>query len=132
MNKFCGQGWQAFLNAAVDKGLVAKIRLFQNDWIPTDTDTEADYIEADFSGYFGPTALTWGLAFVNSSNQGEIDAAQVTWVHDGGSPSNTVYGVYVTDSFDKLTYAERFPAPLVFANLGDQLQYNPAATLIDQ
>ena len=59
MNVFCEGGWLAMYQAMIDAGVVTRIRLFQNDYVPAFTDTEADYTEADFSGYFGFIVLAW-------------------------------------------------------------------------
>jgi len=132
MNIFVELGWLAILDAAVDAGVLTRIRLFQNNAVPAYTDTFADYVEADFSGYFGYTALAFGASFVNDANQGEIDSPPITWTHDGGGTSNTIYGIYVTNDADTLIYAERFPAPVVMHSLGDSIPYTPSVTVIDQ
>lgn len=123
MNVFCQTGWKAILDHAVSDNLLKRIRLFKNNHTPVNGDTAAAYTEADFSGYSGFQALTWAAAVINGSVQGEIDATQVTWTHNGGATSNTVYGIYVTDAADVLTYAERFPAPVTMASNGDAIPY---------
>lgn len=132
MNVFCEAAWLRFWDALVADNQLQKIRLFKNNHTPVFTDTVADYTEANFSGYVGPTSVVWGAAFVNGANQGEIDAAELTWTHSGGGTANTVYGIYVTDSAGNLCYAERFDAPVSMGSAGDKIRYTPIATLIDQ
>jgi len=132
MNIFSSSAWLEFWNTMVSANLLTTISLFKNDHVPAFTDTIADYTPADFSGYVGPTALAWGSAFVNGSDQGEIDALPVTWTHTGGATANTIYGIYVLSSAGDLIYAERFPAPLAITSIGDSITYVAKATVIDQ
>lgn len=132
MNVFSQNGWLSIWNAAVGSAVLVRIRLFQNNYVPTPYDTTSAYTEATFSGYPGFTNLAFGAAFINGANQGEIDSPQVTWTQDGGPTGNLIYGVYVTDATDKLIYADRFPAPVNMVSVGNQIQYTPSCTLIDQ
>lgn len=129
---FCEQGWLAAMTNVVAGGVLYRIHLYQNNYIPTIFSTVADFTEADFSGYGTSIVLTWGVPFINGSNQAEIDALAVTWTRSGGPTSNTVYGIYVTDNAGNLAYAERFPAPINMVSIGDAITYTPKATLINQ
>jgi hypothetical protein len=132
MNIFCEGAWLKIWDTTVAANLLYRIRLFKNNRVPAFSDTIADYVEADFSGYTGGTALAWGAAFINGASQGEIDASQISWTHTGGATANLIYGIYVTDVTGALMYAERFPAPSSMSSIGDNITYNPIATVIDQ
>ena len=132
MNVYCEQGWIDLLDEYVASGKPSRIRLFANNHTPLPTDTEADYVEATFSGYPGYTPLVWGSAFINPSNQGQVNASQVLWQHNGGGISELVYGVYITDDDDVLQYAERFAAAVLMDGSTDSIEYQPRLTLINQ
>jgi hypothetical protein len=132
MNVFCEQGWLAAFNALVAAGGLARIRLFQNNYVPSFTDTVTDYVEATFSGYPGFLSPTWGSAFVNGANQGEIDALPLTWAHNGGVTANLIYGIYITDGANNLAYAERFDAPVSMSAVPDFITYTPRSTVVNQ
>jgi hypothetical protein len=132
MNVFCYGAWLAQLDGQVAAGQLLRLHLYQNDYFPDVADTIANYTEATFSGYTGSQLLAWSPAFINGVNAGEIDAAVLSWSHNGGSTANTVYGIYVTDSAGNLTYAERFPAPLLVSSIGDTIAYSARTTVIDQ
>lgn len=110
-----------------------KLKLFKNNHVPDVTDTEGDYTEADFSGYSSTSpAITWGAAFVNGDDKGEIDADVKTFTHNGGGTGNTVYGAYVTDDTDRLIYAERFDAPVSMSSNGDAINYTAKMTAVQE
>ena len=103
------------------------LRLYQNNIVPSDTDTAATYTEATFSGY-APITLTgssWG-----TPTNGSISYAQQTFTHDGGGTSNNIYGYYVTQvGSGILVYSERDPsAAFLIANLGDNIKITPTIT----
>ena len=88
-----------------------------------------------------PTTATPVLAyseFLQRIDRGQVkeiraaaDGSLVLTLADG-STANTVYGIYVTDSAGNLTYAERFPAPLLVSSIGDTIAYSARTTVIDQ
>lgn len=131
MNIFCENGWIEILTAASFM-TTWKLHLFQNDHVPTLFDTDADYVEADFSGYVGNVTVVWGMPFVNGSNQGELDSSQFNFTHNGGSTDNTIYGIYVTDLAGLLLFAERFDAPVLMNAAGSTIAYTPKFTMINQ
>lgn len=132
MNVFSEFGFLSVIQGMIDNDVMMTIRLFQNDHNPASTDTEADYVEADFGGYSGSQELAWGIPFVNGSGNGEVNAAQVEWNCDGTGSDNLIYGVYVTDGDDNLTYAERFDAPQTMAEAGDAIRYAAKVTDTNQ
>ena len=131
MNIFCEAGWRELWDTATAASVLKTIKLYQNNYVPTLTDTVGSYTEATFSGYVSQT-LAWGAAFINGSTQAEIDATALTWTHSAGATGNTVYGIYVLDNAGALVYAERFPAPISMTANGDAITYTPKATMINQ
>lgn len=125
------QGDTAILDRLrLDNNALKTLKLFQNNHVPAVGDTNANYTEATFSGYASSALGTWNAAFLNGSNQGEIDANAVTFTHNGGGTSNTVYGAYVVDNAGDVVYAEKFSAPLTFASNGDSVTYTPRFTAV--
>jgi len=110
-----------------------KCKLFKNNYTPVVTSLESDLTEANFSGYSSTSpSLTWGAAFVNGDGKGEIDATAKTFTHNGGGTSNDVYGAYITNSADKLIWAEKFAAPIHMATNGDQIAYTAKLTGVQE
>jgi hypothetical protein len=109
---------------------LATLRLFQNNHVPAVGDVNANYTEATFSGYASVALGTWNPAFLNGSNQGEIDAAPATFTHNAGATTNLIYGAYVTDNAGDVIYAERFGAPISMALNGDTFTYTPRFTAV--
>lgn len=109
-----------------------KGKLFKNDVTPTVATILANLTVADFSGYANAT-LAWGTPFINGSDKGEIDATQLTWTHNGGGTSNTIYGFYVVNAAETiLIYAERFPAPILMGTSGAEIKYTPRFTCVTE
>lgn len=116
---------EVLVNKTAAQDLVLK--LYQNNIVPSDTDTAATYTEATFSGY-APVTLTgasWGAA-----SGGSIAFAQQTFTHNGGGVSNSIYGYYVVQATSgTLVYSERDPsAAFLIANLGDNIKITPTIT----
>ncbi len=84
-------------------------RLYKNDRVPTDTDTVANYTEADFTGYASIATNNWGNAFLNGDNIAEIDEVNKTFTQTGVIVTCLVYGYYITDGGGNLCWAERNP-----------------------
>ena len=89
----------------------AYLKLFKNDKAPGDTDTTAGYTEADFPGYAGIQLASWSAAVTNADGKGELNETARTFTMTGSSPTNTIYGYYVTDGSNNLLWAERAAAP---------------------
>lgn len=114
----------------LDNNALKTLKLFQNNHTPTVGDVNADYTEATFTGYAGVALGTWNAAFLNGSNQGEIDANPVTFTRTAGATSNTIYGAYVVDNAGDVVYAEKFSAPISMASTGDAFTYTPRFTAV--
>jgi hypothetical protein len=105
-----------------------KMRLFQNNFQPTQNDTVANYTEATFSGYV-PAVLA-GWAGPNPSGVQEVVTANncVFAVSPAPVTGNTVYGYYVTDENDggAELWADRFTnAPLPMTAAGTSIVVAP-------
>jgi hypothetical protein len=105
------------------------LKLFKSNTTPAETDTEATYTEADFTGYSAIT-LT-GTSWTVTPGAPTLAAyAQQTFTSSAGSQSQNVYGymlVQVTDGF--LVLAERFSdGPYVIVNNGDAIKVTPQVT----
>lgn len=86
------------------------LNIYVNNHTPVVTDVTADYTPPA-GAWYSPIALTmWGAAFVNGSNQGEIDEIIRTWTVGAGAVVESVYGYYVTDGGGLLVWAELNPA----------------------
>jgi hypothetical protein len=126
---FPNQGENIALEAIVNKTPAQNLvlKLFKNDVTPGETDTEATYTEADFTGYAAITLTgsSWGAA-----SNGTISYAQQTFTSSAGSQNQDVYGYYLVQATSgKLVYAERFPdGPYNIANSGDDIKVTPTLT----
>lgn len=130
MNVLCENGWLEMLNAF--REVAVRIRLFVNDHEPDYLDSVGAYVQASWSGYPGFKSLVWGNPFINESAEGQVNAAQLLWQHDGGGIGELVYGIYVTDAADVLLWAERFDAPVSMTTAADTIAYQPRLTVINQ
>ncbi len=130
-NVILQQGDLSVLNTVrLDGNCLKTLRLFKNDHVPAVTDTNANYTEANFSGYATFALGNWAAGFVNSDGKGEIDATPHTFAHNGGAVANTVYGVYVTNNAGDVVYAERFDAPRVLSAATDSIDYTAKITAV--
>jgi hypothetical protein len=125
------QGEQIALEALLNKTAPQDLdlRLFQSDTTPSETHTEDDYTEADFTGYAAIqlTAASWS---VTPGAPTEAVYAQQTFTSSAGSQDQDVYGYYVTQrSSGKMVYVERFSdGPYNIANNGDVIKVTPKIT----
>ena len=126
------QGEQIALEAFVGKtaGQNLVLRLFQSNTTPAETDTEATYTEANFTGYAAVTltAANWSFAAGEPST---LSYAQQTFTSTAGSQNQSVYGYYLTQvTSGKLVYSERFTdGPYTIVNNGDAIKVTPQITL---
>ena len=93
------QQWRVYLNTCT-------LRLFQNNHTPAATDTVAQYTEATFTGYAAVGLNSWGNAYLNAANIGEIDETSRTFTQTGVAQTCLVFGYYITDPNNNLVYAE--------------------------
>jgi hypothetical protein len=102
------------------------LKLYKNNHTPADTDTEVDYVEADFIGY-AEELLVAGTWSINAGPPADGDYGDVTFTSTAGGQSQTVYGYYVVRRSDGfLMWAEIFSdndptAPYTIVNVGDDI-----------
>jgi hypothetical protein len=115
----------ALLRSIANGGNNSKIRLFSNNYFPTQSSTWSDFVEASFSGYSAipmPSVLNEGL---NPNELDVWDFAQVQFVMTA-APSQVVYGYWI-DFIDPNTllrcslWCQRFDSPFVFYGAGAKL-----------
>jgi hypothetical protein len=127
----CDQGeglaLKAILNHTAGQNLVLK--LYKSNTTPGETDTEATYTEADFTGYSNVT-LTGSSWSVSGTAPTTASYAQQTFTSSAGSQSQSVYGYYLVQTTSgKLIFAERFSdGPYVIVNNGDAIKVTPSIT----
>lgn len=118
---------EALVNKTAPQNLV--LRLYENNYTPTEADTAASYTEATFTGYSALTLTgsSWGAASPGAPSS--IAYAQQTFT-SSASQSKLVYGYYLTQaSSGTLVYAERFSdGPYAITNNGDQVKVTPTIT----
>lgn len=90
-----------------------KIRLFKNNYTPVVGSVLADFDEATFDGYLWKALNSFGVVFLNVTNNAETDSAVLTWTATGGVIANDVYGWYTEDTDGKVGPCARFdPGPI--------------------
>lgn len=116
---------EAIVNKTAPQNLI--LRLFKSNTTPAESDTEATYTEADFTGYSAITLTgsSWGTA-----SGGSISFAQQTFTSSANQTAQNVYGYYLTQTTSaKLVYSERFSdGPYSISNNGDQIKVTPTIT----
>lgn len=126
------QGETIALEALVAKtaGQNLVLRLYKSNTTPGETDTEATYTEADFTGYSAITltAANWS---VSAGAPSTASYAQQTFTSSAGSQSQNVYGYYLTQvTSGKLVWAERFSdGPYTITNNGDTIKVTLSITM---
>lgn len=115
---------KALLNHTAPQNLV--LRLYKNDTTPAESDTDATYTEADFTGYASIT-LTGGSWVVTPGAPTSAAYAQQSFTSSAGSQNQAVYGYYLTQlASGTLVYAERFSdGPYTIVNNGDAIKIVP-------
>jgi len=116
-----GIALEALINKTAPQNLV--LRLYKSNTTPGETDTEATYTEADFTGYSALT-LTGGSW---TTGTGTVSYAQQTFTSSAGSQNQDVYGYYLTQvTSGKLVWVERFSdGPYNIVNNGDEIKVTP-------
>ena len=107
------------------------LKLFKNNVTPGETDTEATYTVADFTGYADKslTYANWGFT-PGAPTVALYNAAQA-FTSGADGQSQTIYGYFVIQASDgKLLWAERFAdAPITIVNNNDAINVTPRITL---
>lgn len=101
------------------------LRLFQNDKMPADTDTAADYTEATFTGYAALT-LTGASWSVVAGDPSVATCTEQDFTSSADQGMQTIYGYYLTRvTTGDLMWVERLPTPQVIQNNGDRISITP-------
>jgi hypothetical protein len=106
-----------------------KLKLYSSNTTPAETDTEATYTEATFTGYAAIT-LTGANWTVTEGAPSSASYAQQTFTSSAGSQSQNIYGYYLVQATSgKLVYAERFSdGPYQIVNNGDAVKVTVSIT----
>jgi len=115
---------EALVNKTAPQDL--KLKLFQNNVTPSETDTEATYTEATFTGYSAVT-LTASSWTVTEGAPTQASYPQVTFTSTAGGQNQSIYGYYLVQvTSGKLVWAERFTdGPYTIVNNGDSIKVTP-------
>jgi len=118
---------EAFVGKTAGQNL--KLCLFKSNTTPAETDTEALYTKADFTGYddITLTAANW---VSTGGDPSHIDYAQQIFSSSAGSQSQNVYGYHFLQvTSGKLVWAERFSdGPYQIVNNQDAVKITPVLT----
>lgn len=125
------QGEQITLEALLNKTAPQDLDLclYKSNTTPAETDTEATYTAADFTGYavIQLTAANWTVT-PGAPTSGAY--AQQTFTSSAGSQNQNVYGYYLKQrTSGKLVWVERFSdGPYNIVNNGDAIKVTPNIT----
>lgn len=113
------------LNKQVPEDL--DIRLYVNDYIPTEADTVANFIEA-VGGSYAKIDLVPSSWAITPGNPSVAQHPQVSWTFTGAV--GQIYGYYVTRrTSNDLVWAERFTnGPYNIQSNNDQIRVTPRLT----
>jgi len=116
------------INSSLDMSAF-ECRLYQNNYTPVQGSVLGDFTVATFSGYAADWT-TFGAASIVSNKAKIVASAPVSFVHNGGGTSNTIYGYYIVDlASSQVVWAEKFSASQLMANNGDTLNIPLQLTL---
>ena len=128
------QGEEIILSLLVNKTATytqqdLKLKLYSSNTTPGETDTEATYTEATFTGYSAVT-LTGASWTITTGAPTSASYSQQTFTSSAGSQNQNIYGYYLVQTTSgKLVYAERFSdGPYNIANNGDAIKVTPTIT----
>lgn len=105
-----------------------RLHLYQNNIIPSETDTLGSYSEVTTPGYVSAslTGAAWTVGTISGTSSATYSAQTFTF-----STSVVVYGIYYTNNASsQLLWAESFsPSPFSIPSGGGQIQITPALSL---
>ena len=118
---------EALVSKAAAQPLI--LRLYKNDVTPAETDTEATYTEATFTGY-APITLTGANWVTSGTAPTQVAYAQQTFTSTAQQTAQAVYGYYLTQTTSgKAVASERFTGgPYTIQNLNDLVRVTPVLT----
>lgn len=127
------QGETVMLNAFTAKtpGQVLRLRLFKNDVTPAETDTEATYTQATFTGYpAGGISLPAASATTVAGEPSQTTFPPQRFTATVDQSAQTIYGYYYVQTSSGLAVAaERFATPYVIQRAGDALDITPTISM---
>ena len=103
------------------------MRLYTVDYVPTASMTLANFQPAPADSGLSPDKpIAFTPAVLNGANQGELNAAALTWTAAYNAGNITVFGYYVWDSVNNwVVYAERAPTPFPVTAPGQTYTVTP-------
>ena len=106
------------------------LKLFQSNTTPAETDTNATYTVATWTGYSDITC-TGASWTISGTAPTQAAYAQQTFTSTAGSQSQNNYGYYIiATTSSTLLWAERFSdGPYQIVNNGDAIKVTPQITL---
>lgn len=123
------QGELSFLADIRNSPDAYALRLFQNSVTLGPLTVLTSLTEANFSGYAAATP-TWTLPVIDGSGRAAMTASSMTFSHNGGGTSNTIFGYYfVHVTSGKLLFCESFATPKTMSVFGDSITITPTMTL---
>lgn len=106
------------------------IRLFSNDFSPSENSVVGDFTECAFTGYAAVAGATWGTVGDDVDGSVYVSTDSAEFKSTGSAVQENAYGWYLTDAAGTALYAfQRFDEPVYFADLGDVLTLVPKITL---
>lgn len=104
------------------------LRLFQNDFFPTDTTVLGDITQATFTGY-SPVTLTGSNWVSTPGDPSNVAYSQQSFTSTASLQNQTIYGYYLTRlSGGELVVVERFATSYTIQNNGDTVKVTPIIT----
>lgn len=103
------------------------VKLFKNDVTPTLNTVIGDLTEADFTGY-GAATITWGSATNGPGEEASVYGTGLSFIANGSSSPNIIYGWWLQNA-GGLRFAERFDEPIPIAEAGDDVTFQPRASI---
>lgn len=100
------------------------LRLYSNNYTPTETDTLASFTEVAGGGYAAKT-LGWGSWTINSGAPSYGIYTRQEWIFTGPTTLTNIYGYYVTDVLGVLRWAERFVVTPIAPIAGSKIRVTP-------
>lgn len=120
---------KAYFNNSWPASKNIKLRLFSNDFTPSDTTVRGDYTEVTGGGYAAITLTNGSWTVTVGNDPSDAVYAEQTWTFTGTiGGSGTIYGYYCEDndgSTGAAIWGERFATPYTPAQNGDQLKLTP-------
>ncbi len=105
------------------------LKLYKNNYTPVAGSTEANFTEADFTGYASITLAGATWAFTQASPS-YAQYPQQTFTSSADQTTQNIYGYYIVQvTSGKIMAAELFAAPYPISNNGDTIKITPTLYL---